>query len=184
MHKSRGAHIKNFLILWDKNVFNVWSLYKVQELCESRGGRPGLSVLLSLTVSVDVKQHWTVLRHWSQFVPNMSANIRGQEALHHHHDIFVMASNKGELCQCMSHCSCTSLKCGIRFSKWGCLVLLYFNWWCLCFGVEMSIQAKFYCKKCMLAHEQVSFLLVSDKTKQRELILRLKCLAIWWLTAS
>ena len=27
----------------------------VQELCESRGGRPGLSVLTSLVVSVDVK---------------------------------------------------------------------------------------------------------------------------------
>ena len=27
----------------------------VQELCESRGGRPGLSVLASLLVSVDVK---------------------------------------------------------------------------------------------------------------------------------
>ena len=30
---------------------------RVQELCESRGGRPGLSVLISLTVSVHVKQH-------------------------------------------------------------------------------------------------------------------------------
>ena len=30
---------------------------RVQELCESRGGRPGLSVLMSLTVYVDVKQH-------------------------------------------------------------------------------------------------------------------------------
>ena len=30
---------------------------RVQELCQSRGGRPGLSVLMSLTVSVDVKQH-------------------------------------------------------------------------------------------------------------------------------
>ena len=30
---------------------------RVQELCESRGGRSGLSVLMSLTVSVDVKQH-------------------------------------------------------------------------------------------------------------------------------
>ena len=29
----------------------------VQELCESRGGRPGLSVLTSLLVSVDVKQY-------------------------------------------------------------------------------------------------------------------------------
>ena len=27
----------------------------VQELCESRGGRPGLSVLTSLLASVDVK---------------------------------------------------------------------------------------------------------------------------------
>ena len=30
---------------------------RVQELRESRGGRPGLSVLISLTVSVEVKQH-------------------------------------------------------------------------------------------------------------------------------
>ena len=35
----------------------------VQELCESRGGRPGLSVLTSLLVSVDVKLYWTMLRH-------------------------------------------------------------------------------------------------------------------------
>ena len=27
------------------------------ELCESRGGHPGLPVLMSLMVSVDVKQH-------------------------------------------------------------------------------------------------------------------------------
>ena len=30
---------------------------RVQELCESRGGRPGLSVLTSLMVSVNVKQY-------------------------------------------------------------------------------------------------------------------------------
>ena len=30
---------------------------RVQELCGSRGGRPGLPVLMSLTVSADVKQH-------------------------------------------------------------------------------------------------------------------------------
>ena len=45
---------------------------RVQELCESRGGRPGLTVLMSPMVSVDVKQHWTMHTHWSQFVPNMS----------------------------------------------------------------------------------------------------------------
>ena len=27
-----------------------------------------------------------MLRHWSQFVPNMSTDIRGHEAPHHHHD--------------------------------------------------------------------------------------------------
>ena len=49
-----------------------WTDHIVQELCESRGGRPGLSVLMNLMVSVDVKQCWTMLTHWSQLVPNMS----------------------------------------------------------------------------------------------------------------
>ena len=51
----------------------------VQELCEteSQGGRPGLSVLNSLLVSVDLKNYQTVLRHWSQLVPNMSTDIWG-----------------------------------------------------------------------------------------------------------
>ena len=52
-------------------------LHRVQELCESRGGRLGLSVLTSLMVSVDVKLYRTVLTHWSQLVPNMSSDIRG-----------------------------------------------------------------------------------------------------------
>ena len=63
----------------------TYHTHRVQELCESRGG-PGLPVLMSLTVSVDVKQQWTVrLRHWSQFVPNMSIDIRGHEVLLHQH---------------------------------------------------------------------------------------------------
>ena len=37
----------------------------VQELCEGRGGRPGLSVLTSLLVSVDVK---AILNHASALV--------------------------------------------------------------------------------------------------------------------
>ena len=49
----------------------------VQELCESRGGRPELSVLTTLLVSVDVKNYWTMLRHWSQLVPNMTTDIWG-----------------------------------------------------------------------------------------------------------
>ena len=63
---------------------------RVQELCESRGGCPELSVLMSLMVSVDVKQHWTMHMHWSQFVPNMSADIQWHEALHHHHHILKL----------------------------------------------------------------------------------------------
>ena len=58
-----------------KNVQVTLTANIVQELCESRGGRPGLSVLTSLLVSVDVKIYCTVLRHWSQLVPNMSADI-------------------------------------------------------------------------------------------------------------
>jgi len=59
----------------DKNCSLVIHVFIVQELCESRGGRPGLSVLTSLLVSVDVKIYCTVLRHWSQLVPNMSHDI-------------------------------------------------------------------------------------------------------------
>ena len=33
------------------------SMHIVQELCKNRGGRPGLSVLTSLMVFVDVKQY-------------------------------------------------------------------------------------------------------------------------------
>ena len=62
-----GVGKKNY---WSKRweIGTNWTL-RGQELCESRGGRPGLCILMSLTVSVDVKQHWNVLRHWSQFVP-------------------------------------------------------------------------------------------------------------------
>ena len=38
---------------------------RVQEPCESRGGRPGLTVLMSIMVSVDVKKHCTMLRYCS-----------------------------------------------------------------------------------------------------------------------
>ena len=41
----------------DGNVYSPLPRLRGQELCESRGGRPGLSVLMSVTVSVDVKQH-------------------------------------------------------------------------------------------------------------------------------
>ena len=65
---------------------------RVQKLCESRGGRPGLSVLTSLPVSVDVKRHWTMLRH----SVNMSTEIRGHEALHHHqHSATQMCTGTG-----------------------------------------------------------------------------------------
>ena len=42
------------LVCWSAGLHII---SRVQELCESRGGRPGLSVLMSITVSVDVKQH-------------------------------------------------------------------------------------------------------------------------------
>ena len=40
-----------------KYAFTDQSRLRVQELCEGRGGRPGLSILMTLSISVDVKQH-------------------------------------------------------------------------------------------------------------------------------
>ena len=51
------------------------SEFIAQELCESRGGRPRLSVLTSLLVSVEVKPYGTMLRHWSQLVPVIYTDI-------------------------------------------------------------------------------------------------------------
>ena len=43
---------------WSRQILSVsFSVNRVQGLCESRGGRPGLPVLMNLMVSVDVKQH-------------------------------------------------------------------------------------------------------------------------------
>ena len=39
--------------------FFFFFFFRAQELCESRGGRPGLPSLISFMVSVDVKQHST-----------------------------------------------------------------------------------------------------------------------------
>ena len=54
----KGLKVKNdlliFLIKFKQLLFGPLR-HIVQELCESRGGRPGLSVLTSLLVSVDVK---------------------------------------------------------------------------------------------------------------------------------
>ena len=41
----------------NKDILHQDRALTVKELCESRGGRPGLSVLTSLMVSVDVKQY-------------------------------------------------------------------------------------------------------------------------------
>ena len=41
----------------NKNREHSFINFRVQELCESRGGCPGLSVLMSVMVSVDAKQH-------------------------------------------------------------------------------------------------------------------------------
>ena len=73
--KSHAININNsinLLILTAGGYVDI-----VRELCESRGGHPGLSVLTKLLVSVDVKNYWTMLRHWSQLVPNMSTDIWG-----------------------------------------------------------------------------------------------------------
>ena len=44
------------LVVVDNEKMAASKSFIVQELCERRGGRPGLSVLTSLMVSMDVKQ--------------------------------------------------------------------------------------------------------------------------------
>ena len=68
----------------------------------NRGGRPWLSDLMSFMVSVDVKQHQ--LNHALGIGHSLSlicqpADIRGHEALHHHHDLPCIYSVAGELCK-------------------------------------------------------------------------------------
>ena len=50
----------------------------VQELCESRGGRPGLSVLTSLLVSVDVKNYVGIGHNLSLICHLTSEDIKHQ----------------------------------------------------------------------------------------------------------
>ena len=79
-HRSLIQHLNENMGCWPVCIKGDWptrTFVIVQELCESRGGHPGLSVLTSLLVSVDVKICCTVLRHWSQLVPNMSHDIWG-----------------------------------------------------------------------------------------------------------
>ena len=72
-----------------------------QELCESWGGCPELSVLTSILVSMDVKNYWTMLWHWSQLVPNMSTDIWG------HH--FIRCWTHMILVDCYRHVLVTKL---------------------------------------------------------------------------
>ena len=42
-----------------------------------------------------------MLRHWSQFVPYMSTDVRGHESLHHHHHLYSRRAQ--ELCESRGH---------------------------------------------------------------------------------
>ena len=68
---ENGSVLENMFVCQD---IQPKILIQVQELCESRGGRPGLPVLMGLMFYVDVKprQHWTMLTHWSHCFPSIS----------------------------------------------------------------------------------------------------------------
>ena len=54
-HENRHVGFVSYPATVIKGVFEIVHGGIVQKLCGSRGGRPGLSVLTSLLVSVDVK---------------------------------------------------------------------------------------------------------------------------------
>ena len=55
--KSSRVSLSISLIQEDNRTKPRAPVFIVQELCESLGGRPGLTVLTNLMVSVDVKQY-------------------------------------------------------------------------------------------------------------------------------
>ena len=77
--QNNAIHVSTMFISHDETCLSELgnTLYIiVQELCESRGGHPGLSVLTSLLVSVGVKLYWTMLRHWSLICQLTSEGIK------------------------------------------------------------------------------------------------------------
>ena len=68
---ENGSVLENMFVCQD---IQPKILIQVQELRESRGGRPGLPVLMGRMFYVDVKprQHWTMLTHWSHCFPSIS----------------------------------------------------------------------------------------------------------------
>ena len=60
---------------------------RAQELCKNRGGRPGLQSLISLMVSVDVKQHFNVSTNsaklWEVWRGYMGAGVSMKERGEH-----------------------------------------------------------------------------------------------------
>ena len=89
-----------FYFLYPNKSLNHEYQFIVQGLCESRGGRPGLAVLTSFLVSVDVKQYCTVIRHWSRLVPNNDVN-RQSAQLVHNCTVCVCACVRACVCVCV-----------------------------------------------------------------------------------
>ena len=56
-HLARLTACSGYARSFKRQPLRSYVLHRVQKLCESRSGRPGLPVLMSLTVSVGVKQH-------------------------------------------------------------------------------------------------------------------------------
>ena len=54
---SLSLYIYIYIYIYKDHNYNSVPPPIVQELCESRGGRPGLSVLTNLLVSVDLKKY-------------------------------------------------------------------------------------------------------------------------------
>ena len=82
-----AVHVETFSIQkMDTSLHHHFHYYDSTGIpCIFRDVHPGLFVLMSLLVSVDVKLYWTMLRHWSQLVPNMSTDIWGHQVSHHRH---------------------------------------------------------------------------------------------------
>ena len=64
-----------------QNAFQIAHLTRAQELCESRGGRPGLPVPNKPTVSVDIKQHFNQHTRFSASSRRTSLRVQRRQQL-------------------------------------------------------------------------------------------------------
>ena len=120
MQGSVVAGVVAVLFLWALGTHGFWSpaiftrrewscqylpdLSRAQELCESRGGRPGLPSLISLMVSVDVKQHFNEPTDLSMHASTTPTRLAIYPSIHYTIRLSVQSCHPATICLFLPWC--------------------------------------------------------------------------------